>query len=138
MKTQDTVGVHKAIRRGRILLKVVPIGLAVLSVTLFYIALFVYWTGYDISLSLIFLSGIFVSGVAWMWWAYWVVEWKIWAFTHVQDIHLLYERALQRRLFYSKQHFLSKTEWDWGHKRKTLSQLEKRLKEQRIRRDLYR
>ncbi|MEM6805921.1 MAG: hypothetical protein AAF696_31280 [Bacteroidota bacterium] len=78
------------------------------------------------------LAGIALSiSLAWIWWSYWVVLWKIEGLDKVKDVHLLYERAISGRLIWPRGHLCERTEFRFGDKAHKLAKLEGKLEQPR-------
>jgi hypothetical protein len=120
----EQVSVDVALRKGNIQLKIVPVGLMLL----FMVAPFVVSEVVDVHIGLLFASG-FIGGivVGWLWWSIAITRWRIWAYTHVRNIHELVEAAVAEKLIYPSGHFLERTEIRSKAQRELLKQLEVRF-----------
>lgn len=126
-------GVYQALKRGRRLLLITPLSIVALLTTgtaaFFYVK--------DISsgkyVLFIFLAILLGSALAWIWWSYWVVKWKLWAYAEVKDFHLLYRRAVNGKLVWPMGSVYEKTEFRSGDDARRIDELEDRLEEPRQR-----
>ncbi|MBK8564571.1 MAG: hypothetical protein IPN76_14860 [Saprospiraceae bacterium] len=49
-------------------------------------------------------------GFAWLWWSFFIVKWRLWAFKNVRNVHELKTRAIQKGLIWPDDSFFNKTE----------------------------
>lgn len=126
--------VYQALKKGRRLLVIMP--LSMVALTTASTAIFFY-PKEDVSggkyAFFIILGLVLGSVIAWIWWSYWVVKWKLWAYTEVQDFHLLYRRAVNGKLVWPMGSVYEKTEFRFGDAGRRISELEGRLEEPRNR-----
>jgi hypothetical protein len=73
--------------------------------------------------------------LSWFSWAFFVVRWRIWAYSNVRNIHELKKRAIERQIMHKDGHFINKTEIKTAQQRYILQQLEVRFKERDIFKD---
>lgn len=52
--------------------------------------------------------------IVWLYWSISVPKWKLWAYSHVRNVHELNKRALQEELYKEEGSFIAKTEI-WSH-----------------------
>lgn len=82
------------------------------------------------------ISGIVLGFLlSWFSWAFFVVRWRIWAYSNVRNIHELKKRAIERQIMHKDGHFINKTEIKTAPQRYILQQLEVRFKERDIFKD---
>ncbi|MEZ4825096.1 MAG: hypothetical protein R3C61_02205 [Bacteroidia bacterium] len=127
-------GVYQHIKKGRFMLLIMPASIILcgIIITILYGNIKADITGLEFAI--IIGTGFLISlGIGWLWWSFWVVKWKIWAYSDVQDIHLLYKRAVSGRLIWPQGHFYEKTELRLGKSGLKLTELEKRLDQPRNR-----
>lgn len=78
-------------------------------------------------------KGVMVLGIvasfvlAWLWWSFWVVKWKIWAYSTVQDPLSVYEAALEENLIWPRGSVWEKTELRIGKRGRELARLEREM-----------
>ena len=48
--------------------------------------------------------------LAWVWWSWALPKWRLWAVKRVDDIELLFNKAIQAQLMWPAGHFFQKTE----------------------------
>lgn len=120
----EQVTVDAALRKGNIQLKIVPVALMLL----FMVVPFVVSEVSDLPMGLLFVTG-FLGGfvVGWLWWSIATTRWRIWAYTHVRNIHELIEVAVAEKLIWPKGSFFERTEIRTKAQRELLQQLEVRF-----------
>lgn len=69
--------------------------------------------------------------VAWVYWSFAITRWRIWAFTNVDDVHELKHQAIVGQLIWPDGSFFEKTEIRTKKERTLISELEKRFKERK-------
>ncbi|WP_395049171.1 hypothetical protein [Flavobacterium sp.] len=79
----------------------------------------------------------FVAGfsIGWILWSYFVMEWKIWAYENVRNIHELQRKAVAEKLIWDSGSWFEKTEFKNYEQKQKLKQLEKKFLEKDIYRD---
>ena len=118
------VTVDAALRRGNLLLKVVPLVILLLSMS----APFLVSAVVDVHVGWLFAAGFMVALVlGWLWWSIAVTHWRIWAYEHVRNIHELMEVSVNEKLIWPKGNFLERTEIRTKAQRELLVQLEARF-----------
>jgi hypothetical protein len=120
----EQVTVDAALRRGNLQLKMVPIALMLLCMVMPFVVVEVV----DVHSGLLFAAG-FLGGLmlGWLWWSFAVTRWRIWAYTHVRNIHELIEVAVNEKLIWPKGSFFERTEIRTKAQRELLQQLEARF-----------
>lgn len=114
------VSVETALRRGRLLLKVIPMAILflgiVLSMALSSARLIAPWG---------IAAGLLLSGIAsWLWWSFAVTRWRIWSLKHVRNIHELMDYAEQDKLLWRRGRWPQRTEIKTQAQKELLAQLE--------------
>jgi len=114
------VSVEAALRRGHLMLKVVPLTIFVLSLMLSMVLIYLRMiTPWGIAFAFI------IGGVAsWLWWSFAVTRWRIWSLTHVRNIHELMAYAVQDKLVWEKGSWLQHMEIRSRSQQEQLMQLE--------------
>jgi hypothetical protein len=120
----EQVTVDAALRRGNLQLKMVPIAIMLLCMVMPFVVVEVV----DVHIGLLFAAG-FLGGfvLGWLWWSFAVTRWRIWAYTHVRNIHELMEVAVAEKLIWPKGSFFERTEMRTKAQRELLQQLEARF-----------
>jgi len=79
----------------------------------------------------------FVTGfsLGWILWSYFVMEWKIWAYENVRNIHELQRKAVEEKLIWNSGSWFEKTEFKNYEQKQKLKQLEKKFLEKDVFRD---
>lgn len=79
----------------------------------------------------------FVAGfsMGWILWSYFVMEWKIWAYENVRNIHELQRKAVEEKLIWDSGSWFEKTEFKNYEQKLKLKQLEKKFLEKDVYRD---
>jgi len=128
---EGKVTVDQALSKGRLKLKYLPM-----------IATFgCIGGGFFLSNQKIFGGWIiptgFVAGftLGWILWSYFVMEWKIWAYENVRNIHELQRKAVEEKLIWDSGSWFEKTEFKNYEQKQKLKQLEKKFLEKDIFRD---
>lgn len=116
--------VEAGLRRGNLLLKVVPGILKALFIILPLVLVILneeqaVWA-IPVGFGLAFI-------VSWLWWSFAVTHWRIWAYEHVRNIHELMEVAMNDKLIYPKGGWFERKEIRTPGQREVLRQLEARL-----------
>jgi hypothetical protein len=118
------VTVDAALRRGNLLLKVAPL----VILLLFMVAPFMVSEVVDVHVGWLFAAGFVAALVlGWLWWSIAVTHWRIWAYTHVRNIHELMELAVNEKLLWPKGSYFERTEIRTKVQRELLQQLEARF-----------
>ena len=79
----------------------------------------------------------FVAGfsLGWISWSYFVMEWKIWAYENVRNIHELQRKAVEEKLIWESGSWFEKTEFKNYQQKQKLKQLERKFLEKDIFKD---
>ena len=125
---RESVSVEQAISKGKIKLVYLPMILIFLSIGIGF---------YLLNLQIIdgwLMSGICAGGVllAWFSWSYFVVEWKVWAFENVRNVHELKRKAIQNNLMWKDESWFNKTEIINYEQKQKLKYLEKKFVEKDV------
>ena len=125
---RESVTVQQAISKGKMKLVYLPIILIFLSIGIGL---------YLLNLQVIdgwLVAGICVVGIllAWLSWSYFVVEWKVWAFENVRNVHELKRKAIQNNLIWKDDSWFNKTEIINYEQKQKLKYLEKKFVEKDI------
>ena len=125
-----SVTVEQALRRGRWQLKYLP-----MIATFGCIGIGFFLSNQEIFGGWIIPIG-FVVGflLAWILWSYFVMEWKIWAYENVRNIHELQRKAVEEKLIWDSGSWFEKTEFKNYKQKQKLRQLEKKF----LQKDIYR
>ena len=120
----EQVSVDAALRRANLQLKVVPLAIMLLCMVMPFVMVEVV----DVHIGLLFAAG-FLGGfvLGWLWWSIGATRWRIWAYTHVRNIHELIEVAVAEKLIWPKGSFFERTEMRTRAQRELLQQLEARF-----------
>lgn len=120
----EQVSVEAGLRRGNLLLKVIPVALLCLGIMGGMSAMMF---RVDLHPGISLLIGFLVGSVAcWLWWSFAVTRWRIWALMHVRNINELMDQAVQDELIRGKGSWLERTEIRTRKQRDLLIQLEAR------------
>lgn len=127
----QNVSVEQALRKGRWQLKYLPM-----------IATFgCVGGGFFLSDQNIFDGWIIPVGflvgfsMGWLVWSYFVMEWKIWAYENVRNIHELQRKAVDEKLIWANGSWFEKTEFKNYEQKQRLKQLDKKFLEKDIFKD---
>lgn len=128
---EGTVTVEQALSKGRWKLKYLPM------ITIFgcigggfYLSDQEVFGGWIIPLG--FVLGF---SLGWIVWSYFVMEWKIWAYENVRNVHELQRKAVEEKLIWDSGSWFEKTEFKNYQQRQKLKQLEKKFLEKDIYKD---
>ena len=103
----ENVSVDEALNKGRWKLVYLPMIVLFSCVGLsFYIKSQEILDGWIIAVG--FIVGFLLS---WLVWSYFVVDWKVWAFENVRNVHELQRKAIEQRLIWSEGSWFEKTEF---------------------------
>ncbi len=119
----ENVSVEKALNKGSLQLVLIPI-LIIISVG----GLSGYLNHLDIFKTpetIIVIVGGFVLG--WYYWSYAVVNWKIWAFENVRNVHELKRKAIENNLIWPDGSWFEKTERKSEEQKRKLKYLERKF-----------
>ncbi len=103
---RENISVEEAISKGKIKLVYLPMILLFLS-----IGIGIYLKSIGIIEN--WMIAVFVVGgflLSWLAWSFLVVEWKIWAFENVRNVHELKRKAIQNNLIWKDDSWFNKTE----------------------------
>jgi hypothetical protein len=119
----ENISVEKALNRGTLQLAFMPI-LIIVAVGAF--------SGYMNHLNIFktpetILSIIAGFALGWFYWSNAVVNWKIWAYENVRNVHELKRKAIERNLIWSDGSWFEKTERKSQEQRRKLKYLEKKF-----------
>lgn len=119
----ETITVDEALRKGRLKLKYLPM-----------IAMFgCFGAGFFLENQEIFGGWIIPVGflvgflIGWLLWSYFVIEWKIWAYENVRNIHELQRKAVEEKLIWDSGSWFEKTEFKDYQQKLKLKQLEQKF-----------
>ena len=120
-----SVSIKRALLRGHLR---VSIPVFTILIGFIYTSRFLFESEY-ISAGTMF--ALFIPGIvlAWIWWSYFVVKWKLWAYANVENVDELKQRAVKGGLIWPEGSIFNKTEI-WTEKDRS------RLKEIRKDKDL--
>lgn len=119
--------VDKAINRGHLIVNV-PVFIIMFGVMglLFFLGIARHIPVYFAPL------GILIGPLtAWVYWSFAITRWRIWAFTNVDDVHELKLQAIVGQLIWPDGSFFEKTEIRTKKEQTLISELEKRFKERK-------
>lgn len=76
----------------------------------------------------------FITGfsLGWIFWSYFVMEWKIWAYENVRNIHELQRKAVEEKLIWDSGSWFEKTEFKNYEQKQKLRQLYKKFHEKDV------
>jgi hypothetical protein len=100
------VSVEAALKRGNLLLKVAP--LAVIFMGMGLSGFILPGTGMPGWLIAVCFVGSFAAG--WLVWSILVTHWRIWALTHVRNVHSLFDIAVSEKLIWPTGSWFERTE----------------------------
>jgi uncharacterized membrane protein YciS (DUF1049 family) len=128
---EGTVTVEQALNRGRWKLKYLP-----MIATFGCIGIGFLFSEQKIFEGWIIPTG-FVAGfsLGWIIWSYFVMEWKIWAYENVRNIHELQRKAIEEKLIWNSGNWFEKTEFKNYQQKRKLEQLEKKFLEKDVYKD---
>lgn len=132
------IGVNEAIRKGRLQvnLPAAILFFVFLAGTPFFLLEFTQETWVLISGTAI--GAIVGFGLAWMYSAYAVVRWKIWAYDNVKNVHELKQKAIEERVMYPDGHWSERLGFETYDQRQKLKQLERKFQsEDQYRDDIH-
>jgi hypothetical protein len=125
---KENVTVKESISKGRLKLIYLPI-ILVLS----FIGLGIYLKTIELiedwMIAVFVLLGFLL---AWLAWSYFVVEWKIWAFENVRNVHELKRKAIQNNLIWKEGSWFNKTEIINYEQKQKLKHLERKFLEKDV------
>lgn len=117
------VSVEKALNRGSLQLVLIPILIIIavggLSCYLNHLNIF------KTTETIISIVAGFALG--WLYWSYAVVNWKIWAYENVRNVHELKRKAIENNLIWSDGNWFEKTEIKSEEQKRKLKYLEKKF-----------
>jgi len=125
---RENITVQQALSKGKIKLVYLP---------LFLILVFIGVGVYLKTIKLIedWMMAVFAVGgflLAWLAWSYFVVEWKIWAFENVRNVHELKRKAIQNNLIWKDDSWFNKTEIINYEQKQKLKLLERKFLEKDV------
>jgi hypothetical protein len=127
----QNVSVEQALRRGRWQLKYLP-----MIVTFGCIGGGFFLSDQNIFDGWIIPVGFLVGfSMGWLVWSYFVMEWKIWAYENVRNIHELQRKAVDEKLIWANGSWFEKTEFKNYEQKQKLKQLDKKFLEKDIFKD---
>ncbi|MBA0883208.1 hypothetical protein GTZ96_005815 [Flavobacterium sp. BBQ-18] len=128
---RENISVEQALRRGRWQLKYLPMIATFGCITgSFFISNQTTTGGWVIPIG--FISGF---SIGWLVWSYFVMEWKIWAYENVRNIHELQRKAVDEKLIWESGSWFEKTEFKNYQQKLKLKQLEEKFLEKDIFKD---
>lgn len=117
------VAVNKAVMKGQL-----TVNLPVFFIVMSIMGGACYLSEIELVPPYVMVCGIFLGPlVAWVYWSFAITRWRIWAFSNVDDVHLLKERAIAGQLIWPDGSIFEKTERRTARERKLIAELEKRL-----------
>lgn len=125
---RETVTVAQAISKGKVKLVYFPMILIFSSIGIgIYLQYLQFFDGWIIAITTVlgFLS-------AWLAWSYFVVDWKIWAFENVRNVHELKRKAIQNNLIWKEGSWFNKTEIISYEQKQKLNYLDKKFLEKDV------
>lgn len=125
---RESITVKQALSKGKIKLVYIPLLLLLSSIGIgVYLISFKSWDGWVI-------TGFIVFGflLSWLTWSFFVVEWKIWAFENVRNVHELKRKAIEQKLIWPDGSWFNKTEIINHEQKQKLKQLEKKFLEKDV------
>ena len=125
---RENVTVQQAISKGKLKLVYLPLILVFVSIGVgFYLQFMKFFEVWIIAVSI--LVGFVL---AWLAWSYFVVEWKIWAFENVRNVHELKRKAIQNNLIWKDDSWFNKTEIINYDQKQKLKLLDKKFLEKDV------
>jgi len=128
---EGLVTVEQALSRGRWQLKYLP-----MIATFGCIGFGFFLSNQEIFGGWIIPTGFVVGfSLGWILWSYFVIEWKIWAYENVRNIHELQRKAVEEKLIWNSGSWFEKTEFRNYEQKQKLKQLEKKFLEKDVYKD---
>lgn len=125
---RENVTVQQALSKGKIKLVYLPLLLLLSSIGIgVYLKSVELYSGWAIGISV--AVGFLLS---WLAWSYFVVEWKVWAFENVRNVHELKRKAIEQRLIWNDDSWFNKTEIVSYEQKQKLKLLEKKFLEKDV------
>ena len=105
MKTDTSLSVEQAIGRGYLFVNL-PVFLCIALPLLISFVLPEKWDANS------FIGFAIIPSIllGWVWWSWALPRWRLWAVKRVDDIELLFNKAIQAQLMWPAGHFFQKTE----------------------------
>lgn len=128
---RENISVEQALRKGRWQLKYLPM------IATFGCIMGSFFISYQTTIGGWVIPIGFISGfsIGWLVWSYFVMEWKIWAYENVRNIHELQRKAVDEKLIWESGSWFEKTEFKNYQQKQKLKQLEKKFLEKDIFKD---
>jgi hypothetical protein len=124
---QGNISVEQAISKGKRMLVLTPILIMFVTIGIgIYLTANHYFDGMEWMVMLFFLAGFLL---AYLYWSFTVVSWRIWAFTNVRNVHHLKKAAIRNKLIWKDGSFFGKTEIKSATQKDELKRLEKKFLE---------
>ncbi|WP_304197447.1 hypothetical protein [Flavobacterium alvei] len=128
---EGNVTVNQALNRGRWQLKYLPMIVTFgFIIGCFFLVEYTFLGGFIIPIG--FILGF---SMGWLVWSYYVMEWKIWAYENVRNIHELQRKAVEEKLIWETGSWFEKTEFKNYQQKQKLNQLEKKFLEKDVYKD---
>lgn len=125
---RENVTVQQALNKGKFKLVYLPLLLLLSSIGIgVYLKSFESFNGWAIGISVVI--GFLLS---WLAWSYFVVEWKVWAFENVRNVHELKRKAIEQKLIWNDGSWFNKTEIISYEQKQKLKYLEKKFLEKDV------
>jgi len=105
VKSEKSLSIEKAIQRGFFFVNL-PVFLIIVS-PLFIATIIPESWNLNPIIGLALIPSIIM---AWIWWSWALPKWRLWAVKQVDDVELLFDKAIQAQLMWPVGHFFQKTE----------------------------
>ena len=105
MKSEKLLSIEQAIRRGLLFVNI-PVFLIIALPVIISIIIPESWN-INAIVGIAIIPSIIL---AWVWWSWALPKWRLWAVKKVDDIELLFDKAIEAQLMWPVGHFFQKTE----------------------------
>ncbi|MFK8004861.1 MAG: hypothetical protein AB8H03_00760 [Saprospiraceae bacterium] len=125
---EKRVTVKQAIKRGQKMVSFPSMSIMILG---FIFSLLLFNTDIHKAIPIIaFLSSLII--LPWLYWSFAIVQWRIWAFSNVRNVHELKRQAIEGKLIWPDDSIFNKTEIRNSRQQRILDQLELKFKQHDI------
>ncbi len=118
MKSEKTLTIEQAIKRGFFFVNL-PVFL-IIALPLFIAGILPESWNLNPIVGLAIIPSIIM---AWVWWSWSLPKWRLWAVKKVDDIELLFNKAVEAQLMWPVGHFFQKTEINSDKQKKKLRRI---------------
>lgn len=125
---KKNISVNDALHKGTIKFVYIPV-LLFFSCFGYFFYLFVM---NDFGPWIIFVGSFLGILVCWLNWSLFIVDWKIWAYENVRNVHEFKRKAIEQKLLWEDGSWFEKTEFKSYNQKQKLRQLEKKFLEEDV------